>query len=564
MNIIFNKIIIIDRNEKKATIQEFKEGINLITSKKTDGKGNYCGKSTILRSLYHSLGADCDFDNQKGWETDDKYYYILQFSKDDERFSIIRHDRYFAIYDSNKKVFDTFNRDELYEFYTNFFNFNVLLKESTPERKYVKSKPFALFCFDFLDQKHLSGCSFSSFNSMTEYSDIYTDIIYAHLGINNKEVNDIIEVINDKESTLKENNRNEEILGKIVSSIEESKDLSNFIDDMDTLKKQLIMHKEEYDSLISNANILKEKLFSLYESKSVIEQYIKKLATGIKEAKQDDKILTTHECPLCKNKVDNYISIYLKKVNTDDELSYQLLESKEELNSINRKIDLAVGQYKGFEDRIEKIEALICNQNTGLEQTIQGIGIKKYKSTIVDKLSMLLFEDKQLGDSIKDEKKKLKNFEARIKELNQDYYGIFSNILNKHDIKVITLPNEKLCLSDKLKCNDNHVLSVVWLCALNQLKAKSNPNGTFFPMVFDNPTDRDFDKEYSKTILQTIFDCSSFSKQIIVSKVEINENDFSEYKISNHINLDNSQFLLLGTEKYEEAFETLKRLSKLM
>ena len=56
MNVKFNKIYIFDVKTEEAYTVSFKKGINLITSSDIDGTDR--GKSVLLRSLYHSLGAD--------------------------------------------------------------------------------------------------------------------------------------------------------------------------------------------------------------------------------------------------------------------------------------------------------------------------------------------------------------------------------------------------------------------------------------------------------------------------------------------------------------------------
>ena len=57
MNIIFKKILIVDILNKFAKKVEFSNEKNLVTSPK-NGKG----KSTIIKSLYHALGANGVFD----------------------------------------------------------------------------------------------------------------------------------------------------------------------------------------------------------------------------------------------------------------------------------------------------------------------------------------------------------------------------------------------------------------------------------------------------------------------------------------------------------------------
>lgn len=56
MRLIFDELYLFDPSEKLAKKIEFCDGINIITSSQEDG--NDRGKSVIMRSLYHSLGAE--------------------------------------------------------------------------------------------------------------------------------------------------------------------------------------------------------------------------------------------------------------------------------------------------------------------------------------------------------------------------------------------------------------------------------------------------------------------------------------------------------------------------
>ena len=62
---------------------EFKVGKNIITSSQRDGSKR--GKSTLTKSIYYALGADCFFDDE--WNINDKIYivdltilYLLHYS----------------------------------------------------------------------------------------------------------------------------------------------------------------------------------------------------------------------------------------------------------------------------------------------------------------------------------------------------------------------------------------------------------------------------------------------------------------------------------------------------
>ena len=70
MRVIFNEIYIFDINLKIGYSTDFKKGINIVTSSEVDGTDR--GKSVLLKSLYHALGADARFDSK--WSEKDKIY----------------------------------------------------------------------------------------------------------------------------------------------------------------------------------------------------------------------------------------------------------------------------------------------------------------------------------------------------------------------------------------------------------------------------------------------------------------------------------------------------------
>jgi len=54
----FKSILIADIVSHKARFQQFQKGLNVITS-----TNNHVGKSSLLKSLYHTLGANVKYDS---------------------------------------------------------------------------------------------------------------------------------------------------------------------------------------------------------------------------------------------------------------------------------------------------------------------------------------------------------------------------------------------------------------------------------------------------------------------------------------------------------------------
>ena len=98
MNFIFKELRITNIKEKKSKTIKFNSYNNVITSNK-----NSVGKSIIMKSLYHTLGADADFD-KKFPLTD--FLFELEFSYGKNNYKFTRLLDNIAIYKEEADLFD--------------------------------------------------------------------------------------------------------------------------------------------------------------------------------------------------------------------------------------------------------------------------------------------------------------------------------------------------------------------------------------------------------------------------------------------------------------------------
>ena len=96
---IIKKIYIFSSIDKKAKVVEFSDGKNIITSSAIDGTDR--GKSVIMKSMYHALGADCFFDDK--WNDDDKTY-IVNFKISSKEYYLYRCNKLFKGFDEKFNI----------------------------------------------------------------------------------------------------------------------------------------------------------------------------------------------------------------------------------------------------------------------------------------------------------------------------------------------------------------------------------------------------------------------------------------------------------------------------
>ena len=171
--LVFKKLFIFSSSEKLARVVEFSDGKTMITSSSVDGTDR--GKSVIMKSLYHAMGADCFFEDK--WNNSSKTYVLL-FKVGDTSYYIFRQASLFKFFDGEKNLlFSTVSRRELAERLFDVFHFAVKLPakkkdDDTQETDRLEiTSPAYNYLLYFVDQDKQNGSQFASFRSLSQYSD---------------------------------------------------------------------------------------------------------------------------------------------------------------------------------------------------------------------------------------------------------------------------------------------------------------------------------------------------------------------------------------------------------
>lgn len=88
-DVILTEILISDFQEKTARKFYFNEGINIITSSE-----NHVGKSSLIKSIYYTLGAEVNFDDN--WDKSSKIYSV-KFRLGNQNYQVVRYTKKFVV-----------------------------------------------------------------------------------------------------------------------------------------------------------------------------------------------------------------------------------------------------------------------------------------------------------------------------------------------------------------------------------------------------------------------------------------------------------------------------------
>src|SRR4051794_35353069 len=95
--LIFKEVLILSKTEKSARRETLDPSINLILGE------NDVGKSTLIKSLYHTLGADVPGLQNTHWKNARPVYFV-RFLLAGKEYAIIRDEKYFGVFDADNNL----------------------------------------------------------------------------------------------------------------------------------------------------------------------------------------------------------------------------------------------------------------------------------------------------------------------------------------------------------------------------------------------------------------------------------------------------------------------------
>ena len=557
MNVIFKKIYIFDILTKKAFVTSFEKGVNIVTSSSIDGTDR--GKSVLLRSLYHVMGADAHFD--KKWKNEDKVY-LLEFFVDNKKYFIYRHRKLFKVFnDLIQILFQTSSRTELSEFLGEIWSFEIFLPNRNTEKLEI-APPAYTYVMNFLDQDYYDGTNFNSFKSLGQYRNFKPDVIYSQLGIYDKSYfervkikQNLFERINDSKESYK---KSDEMKGKVSNLLE------NVVvpENLEELERELSIRSKEYNDILHSMNEFRYKLTNLRNEKYELEIALNQIERFKNSKEKEVKfILETDICPECHSILNDTTDLRSKRYNSIETSIYISDSIYEDIEQISKVISKIESSYREFSNRLESYKKNINSVQEEIKNYTSYIGLNE----LYNSLNLELFSELQLQEELKD---RIENIEEELKkvseikaDINNKYYEMVDsqvlrfglNELEESQYKAI---NRVFCASGSNK----PISTVIWYFILNNLKVCFNKKSLKLPMVLDSPKNAEMDYDKEQALIEYILENSSNYTQLIFSSIGFERTKFifeGEIKI---IELKNDKYQLLNSETFKEYKDILENV----
>lgn len=549
LKLTIKELFIFSITEKRAKYVKFTDKINVITSSKQNGTKK--GKSAIMKSIYHTLGADCFFEDK--WNINDKVN-ILRFTIDMTDYYLLRYQRLFKLYTvkDKKEVFRTCNRTELAEKLGDLFEFKVMLPNKETGNIEVTPPAFN-YLLNYIDQDGMDGSKFQSFVSLQQYSDYKDKVLYYHFGVYTEDYYKIIKDIEEIEEKIQSMQEKIKVCQSMILRINNDLHDCDYSADLDALETELEINKKEYVEHRTKLVKCKKKLIKYRNAREDILSSIADISEFSKEVSAEVNKIMKHECPFCHSEISDNVEFRIRSYNSIEDALFMKAGLEEDLAELERKIDKEENKYRDYLEIMENYEKRLNSYNDGISDILKYKGFIEMKDSLIKELGEITLQVKENEEILDIEKKKKKQYDAEKKKVNERYYNLMMYDKNRFGLKEIS-ENKLKDIKSIIKAGGSNkpIATIIWYMNLLKIKREFNKNAIIFPIVFDSPNNAETDEEKRRELLQYLFDSVEDDTQLIISTLGFDEKEFSNVEISQVINLDNDKYQVLNTEDYDK------------
>jgi chaperonin cofactor prefoldin len=551
--LIFNNLLIVDYIRKEAKYVSFGNNRNLITS-----DSNSKGKSTIMKSLYHTLGANSLFDDE--FEVHSKMFDI-EFNVNDQKYRICRYQDEYTIFKEEKliKKFSRGNIESLSLFYEEEFGFSVYLKSRTAS--IVLAPPAMSFLPYYLDQDKSWKKEVEPFENLGQFEKLSrNDLFYYHLNILNKDYISYRQLIQEKQKVLTDKKNEQANSEEIYKTISETIKSDNTFINENEMEIVLNQMKNKINHNLSIIAELKEQFLYLDSSRFDLEIERKDIDRIITQLASGKGIKTSKEikCPNCE-------SIFEISFEEEIEELYNLSFLRNRAKSIDFEI-------KEFSDKLAIVKSSLTNQLSEINALEEQVKVKEsaYQSYInrkaydniiselVEKMTKLNIEIQSLENEIKNVSENIEKHQNLKKEAHELFVTEYTRFLR--NLNVTNFKSDNIKPFQKLRIGGSQYVrsTLAYFFAFLEIKTHMNVQSFKFPLVIDSPREGEQDNENSQDILEFILNSDINDYQMLVSSVNADQYiDLDEYPDLNLIVLDNPKYQLLNSPDYTEHQERI-------
>ena len=357
--LMIRKLIVISQSESRSLEVPFEKGLNIILG------GNKTGKSSIIKSIFTTLGCEC-----KRVEADWKKLvstYLLFFKYGERQFCIVRQDKKFQIFENINNDFSCIIETNAFHEYSNCLMDILEIKMPciSKDGKQFNITPPLLFRFQYIDQDEGWSKIADSFKNVAYIKDWkantnkyvcgYLDDSYYALQAQKAEH------ILERDDKKKELNYNQNFVSRITSTLTRIEDIES-VEDVTTDIELLLAKAEELRKLQFSYNaemtVLENDIYINQHKLHIVEHNLIETKKNIEYAMtQEDELI----CPFCGTIYSNGINEQLNITSDYAHCENLIAELKSSISVATKELEELKNKYNDVSVEIQSIEQKVQN-----------------------------------------------------------------------------------------------------------------------------------------------------------------------------------------------------------
>jgi predicted nucleic acid-binding Zn-ribbon protein len=521
-NFVLKDISILSHREKRARKIHFHPQTTVIRG------DNDTGKSSIIKSIYYTLGAEPPVIHRLWKEA--SVITVVSFEVDSVPYTVLRAGATFVLSDAAGERLGRFTSvtNELGPGLAELFDFYVRLKGRKQEE--AIPTPAFLFLPYYIDQDSGWGKTWSSFARLQQFSNWKTDLVYYHTGIRPNEYYALRSESRDIELAREEPVSKHRVLTQLsqdlIRNLAKAKfdvDIDSFKEEINSLLQKCATLKEQEEKYRSKLVTLETERHRLEAQREIVQRVRRELNTDYEFVSRD---LTENEveCPTCGERYENSFAERFAIAQDEDRCRSLLLELAGDMHKNVAQIDEHRATLTRTSGDLETIQEILDERqgDVTLKTLIENEGKREMASQLYHRIEVLTSTIANLDAKLAELKSSMKRLEdpkrkQRIVAFYRDRMGQYL-----HKLRVKNLAEkvyQRIDASIPESGSDLPRALLAYSFALLHT-IREFGSSTYCPLVIDSPNQQDQDAENHPRVLEFIRDERPLDTQLILGLVD--------------------------------------------
>lgn len=503
--VFFERIIIADIAQKVAICQEFAPGLNVFTS-----SDNGMGKSCLLKSLYHSMGADVNFSD--AWDAKGKIY-ITTISVNGKKYKVSRFDKAYivSIEGGEEKYFNSIS-EGLREEFAEIFGLQIYVKDKS--NKYKLGYPICYFLPYYIDQDY-GWClePYQSFARHFQYHKRQKDeIIDYHLSLTSiddvrarEKKDELKTLLTNAKSQLNELTKRNEALCKDLEGI-------NVVLSDEEARLQMEEEKRLLTEKIEEIAQVREQIKALQEEYYHCSYYLDFIRRGKGHIVSGEEPVGGNYCPQCGCLLEDRILEDLRGACFAENKGFIVKQLQLNIDNIELQLDKSKRDYEELSTQLHAF-----HKSMQYMDYFKAVALKELLEKVISERGRLSSEIEKL----KKEKNaiKLHDFKEERARLDKKYISKLKEYMKR--LGAWTDENENKRIGEKLSGQGSQTPKGAFCqnLALIQIIAEDTDAKVQFPFVLDSPRGSEV-SDISGEEIMTLLYASTGLSQIVLATLD--------------------------------------------